>query len=205
LPRPRARNWLLPAVVLIVLAILVGGGGAYALAQYNSRSTTPPATAHGTPVSQTPGIPAKFHAYTNTTIGVRFNMPDGWITKDDIVQAGAHALQATSTDDTAAIVVGSFPSGGNEVGAANGALAGTSDSGTVDNKVGPTHVTFAGASWVREAGDITRSGTRLHIVVLVATHGKSMYLLSFLATTSSFAAADTRYFQVVTRSFQFLS
>jgi hypothetical protein len=58
---------------------------------------------------------------------------------------------------------------------------------------------------VREAGDVTRSGTHLHMVVLVATHGKSMYLLSFVATPSNFAAADTRYFQVVTRSFQFLS
>ena len=67
------------------------------------------------------------------------------------------------------------------------------------------HMTFASANWVRVAGDITVTGTRLHLAVLAVTHGEHMYVIEFGTAPSSFAAADARYFQVVTRSFQFLS
>ena len=88
--------------------------------------------------------------------------------------------------------------------AANRVLAGQSSSGNVDNKEGPTHVTVSGATWVRVAGDVMTAGARLHEVVLVANHSNNMYFVDLAAATSNFAAADARYFQVVTRSFQFL-
>ena len=94
-PRPRSFNWFVPVVVLMVFAILVAAGGAYALARCVPATTNLPATAQGA-ASRTPGIPAGFHAYTNATIGVRFNMPDGWTTKDDAAlgQVGHQLYQA---------------------------------------------------------------------------------------------------------------
>jgi len=204
MPRPRSFNWFVPVVVLMVFAILVAAGGAYALARYGPATTNPPATAQGT-ASQTPGIPAGFHAYTNTTIGVRFNMPDGWTTKDDAAQASGHGMHAVSPDNMAVLSAASLTGGGGDVRMANLLLVAPSDSGAVDNKEGPMHVTFASANWVRVAGDITVTGTRLHLAVLAVTHGEHMYVIEFGTAPSSFAAADTRYFQVVTRSFQFLS
>jgi hypothetical protein len=115
-------------------------------------------------------------------------------------------VQATSPDSTAALGIESVPSGnGNEVGAANAALSGVADSGVVDNKQGPSYVTFGGATWVQESGDLTRSGMRVHMVVFVAIRGTHAYLLFFIATIGTFAADDGRYFHATTRSFQFLS
>ncbi len=202
--RSRSFNWLVPVVVLMVFAILVAAGGAYALARYGPATTNLPATAQGT-ASRTPSIPAGFHAYSNTSVGVQFDVPNGWTTNDYVVATVGHAMRAISADHTAALGVVSFPSEGSEVDAANRVLAGQSSSGNVDNKEGPTRVTVAGATWVRVAGDVTTAGARLHEVVLVATHGNNMYFVDLAAAASSFAAADARYFQVVTRSFQFLS
>lgn len=197
-PRRRSRNWLLPLMILLVL-ILVAGVGAYALKTYGPQSG-----GHGT-ASGTPSVPAGFHTDTNSAIGARFVVPDGWTTNDNLTVSGGHGMQATSPDGSAALIVGSLPEVGDLTGGANGALAGMSGSGSVANKEGPSNVTIAGTSWVREAGDITRSGVRLHAVVLLTTHGGHTYLLAFVATTSSFHDDDTRYFQITTQSFQFLS
>lgn len=202
--RPRSFNWFVPVVVLLVFAILVAAGGAYALARYGPAITNQPATAPGT-ASRTPNIPTGFHTYTNATIGMQFDMPDGWITKDQPVQAGAHETDAISPFGLPGLAVGSLPGGNREEDLANLLLTAPSDSKTVDNKEGPTYVVFAGANWVREAGDLTKTGTRLHVAVLAVTHGDHMYVIEFVATPSGFAAADARYFQVITRSFQFLS
>jgi hypothetical protein len=201
--RPRSFNWFVPVVVLMVFAILVAAGGAYALARYGPATTNQPATAQGA-ASRTPSIPSGFHAYTSVSVGVQFDVPDGWITKD-IVQAGAHEVQAFNPLGMPGLVVVTAPGGEREEDVANRVLAAPSDSKTVDNKEGPKYVVFAGANWVRVAGDITVTGMRLHGAVLAVTHGDHLYVLEFLATTSNFAAADARYFQVVTRSFQFLS
>jgi hypothetical protein len=88
---------------------------------------------------------------------------------------------------------------------ANVVLAAPAASQTVEHKEGPTYVVFAGTNWVRMAGDITLTGTQLHTVVFAVTHADHIYVLYFLAAKSTFAAADAGYFQVVTRSFQFLS
>jgi hypothetical protein len=195
-PGRRSPGVLLPIMVLLVL-ILIVGVGAYAVANYGRGGHT---TASGTP-----GIPAGFHSYSSTNIGARFVVPDGWTTDDNIAIAGGHGMQATSSDGSIALAVASLPGTGNLTGGANGALAGMSSSGSVDHKEGPTNVTIAGASWVREAGDITRSGVRLHSVVFVATHGNRTFLVIFIATTSGFQNANSRYFQVTTQSFQFLT
>ena len=180
-------------------------GGAYALTRYGPATTNLPATTAQGTASRTPGIPAGFHAYTNTTLGVQFDMPDGWITKDEAAQAGVLGMEATSAGGLPGLAVASIPSVNREEELANALLTAPSDSKTVDHKEGPTYVVFAGANWVRMAGDITATGTRLHAVVLAVTHGDHMYVIYYLAPPSSFAAVDARYFQVVTRSFQFLS
>jgi hypothetical protein len=183
-------------MVMLVL-ILIVAVGAYAVANYGHGGH---ATANGTP-----GIPAGFHSYSSTTIGARFVVPDSWTTDGNIAVAGGHGMQATNSDGSAALVVDSLPGMGNLTGGANGALAGMSSSGSIAHKEGPTNVTIAGASWVREAGGITRSGVRLHGVVFVAAHGNRTFLIAFIATTSSFQNANSRYFQVTTQSFQFLT
>jgi hypothetical protein len=202
--RPRSFNWFVPVVVLMVFAILVAAGGAYALVRYGPATTNPPATAQGT-ASRTPSIPAGFHAYTSVSVGVQFYVPNGWTTKDDVTQAGVHDLQAVGPYGMPGLVVASATSGEREEDVANRVLVAPSDSKTVDKKEGPTYVVFAGANWVRVAGDITAAGMRLHAAALAATHGDHLYVIEFVATTSNFGAADARYFQVVTRSFQFLS
>jgi hypothetical protein len=205
-PSPRPRNWLGQVVVaLVVFAVLV----VFALIRFAPAATTQPTTAPATVASPAQGTPAAgFHAYTNTAVGVQFNVPDGWTTQNQTTSFGP-LVQATSPDGTAALGVGSIPipSGGNvnEVAAANGAMAGAADSGSVDNKEGPSQVPFGGATWVREAADLTRSGTRLHFVVYVATHGTRVYILDFAATIATFAATDARYFQPTIQSFRFLS
>jgi hypothetical protein len=202
--RPRSFNWFVPVVVLMVFAILVAAGGAYALARYGPATTNQPATAQGA-ASRTPSIPSGFHAYSNPALGVRFDMPDGWTTKDDVPQASGKGMYAVSPDGTNALSVASLTGGGGEIRVANLLLSATSDSGAVDNKEGPMHLMVAGVTWVRVAGDVTSSGKRLHIVVLAVTRGDHTIVLAFLATTSTFAAADARYFQATTQSFQFLS
>src|SRR5260221_13045924 len=96
------------------------------MARYGPATTNPPATAQGT-ASQTPGIPAGFHAYTNTTIGVRFNMPDGWTTKDDTAQASGHGMHAVSPDNMAALSTASLTGGGGDIRMANLLLVAPSD------------------------------------------------------------------------------
>ena len=196
-PRRRSRNWLLPILAVLVLALVVAAG-AYAYKTYG------PHSGGNVTTTTTPGIPAGFHAYSSTSIGARFVVPDGWTTQDNIAVAGGHEMQATSADGSAALVVGALPGTGDPAGGANGALVGMSSSGSVDHKEGPTNVTLAGTSWVREAGDITRSGVHLHGVVFVTTHGSHTYLMAFVATASSFSDDNTHYFQVTTQSFQFL-
>ncbi len=115
-------------------------------------------------------------------------------------------MQATSPDATALVAAVSFPGkGGNLVGAEDAVFIALSDSKTVDNKAGPTQVTFGSATWEQEAGDITHSQLRVHMVVLIVTHGFTTYVLAFLATTSSFTAVDTHVFQRTTQSFRFRS
>jgi hypothetical protein len=192
----------------VVFAILV----VFALIRFApaARTTTGssilPTTAQGTAATQPHGTPAAgLHVYTNTALGVRFDLPNSWSTEDQSTSYGP-GVQATSPDGTAAIGVESVPSGnGNEVAAANGALSGVADSGIVDNKEGPSYVTFGGTTWVQESGDLTRSGTRLHMVVLVAIHGSRAYLLFFIATLANFASDDAHFFHATTQSFQFLS
>jgi hypothetical protein len=106
--RPRSFNWFVPVVVLMVFAILVAAGGAYALARYGPATTNPPATAQGT-ASRTPNIPAGFHSYTNATIGVQFDVPDVWTIDDNIAESGGTGMQATSPDATALLAAVSFP------------------------------------------------------------------------------------------------
>jgi hypothetical protein len=209
-PSPRWHNWLLTAVgALVVFAILV----VFALIRFAPAATTVPTTAQGTApqgtaTSQAHGIPAGFHVYTNTTVSVQFDIPDSWTIQDQPTVDGPTA-QANSPDGAAVIAVAAapIPSSGNVnlAGGANGALAGVADSGIVNNKEGPTNVTFGGATWVREAGDLTRAGVPLHGVVFVATHGTRVYFLIFFATIATFAAADAHYFQTTIYSFQFLS
>lgn len=198
-PEPRrSRNWLVPILSVLVL-VLVVAAGAFAYKTYG-----PQGKGHAT-ASGTPGIPAGFHTYSSTTIGARFVVPDGWTTQDNMAVSGGHGMQATSADGNAALVVGALPGMGNLTGGANGALAGMSSTGSVDHKEGPTNVTLAGTSWVREAGDITRSGVKLHGVVFITTHGNHTYLMAFIAIASGFQDANTHYFQVTTQSFQFLT
>jgi hypothetical protein len=57
---------------------------------------------------------------------------------------------------------------------------------------------------VQESADITRDGQTLHMVILVTNHGGASYAFGYFAYKSSFASANTRYFQPAQASFTFI-
>jgi hypothetical protein len=195
---------LLP-VVVVLLVLLVGGGSAYVL--MHGKAPSPPATVHGTATSATtgtPGAPAGFRRYTDSGAHVQFVMPNDWTTTGSV--GGSSGLILVSPDETSYFLVGRLPLVGDNVGAASGALTGAAgSSGTVANKVGPTQVSLAGTTWIEESADVTRDGLTVHMVVLVTTHSGATYLLGYYAPSSSYAEANTRYFQPIVHSFTFLA
>lgn len=212
---PRSRYSLVEIVMLVVIAIIIGAGGVWALTRYGPLATTQPTRAPGTAATGTAASlaqgtpPAGFHSYTNTTLGVQFDVPEGWTTQDKPTSLDP-GVQVTSPSDMALILVGAIaiPNGQHvdEVAAANGAMAGAVTSGTVENKEGPTQVPFAGVTWVREAEDITHASTEsVHMVVFVATHSTRLYLFVFFTPAATFAADNTDYFKTTTQSFRFLT
>lgn len=204
-PAPRhRRNWLLP-VVLVVVLLIVAGTGAYALMRNKPGSTSTPPTAQSTAgATGTTGIPQGFRAYSDSVSHIRFAIPDGWTTTGSPSSSDAAAgLTVVNPDQTNELLVKELGFTGNNVGAANGALSGAAGSGSVKNKQGPTNVQVAGETWVQESGDVTSNGVTVHLVVLVTTHGKSTYLIGFIAEASSFSSANTKYFQPILNSFTF--
>ena len=85
-------------------------------------------------------------------------------------------------------------------------LAGQPDH--ITNPLGPQMVTLAGSTWTEESADVvpqqSSTGHTLRVVVLAATHGDQLYLLTYSAPVVSFAATDARAFQPMLASFSFL-
>lgn len=195
----RSAAWLLP-LVLVVLAILVVGGGVYAMTRTQPKASTS-ATAQLPTGTAAQGVPAGFKLYSDDSAHAQLALPQEWTTKGTI--SGSQGLLAISQEQNSFLLAKSYPFVGDKVGAANGAISGGAGSGTVANKTGPTNVDLAGETWVQEAADITRDGVELHIVVLVTTHGDQTYLLGYYSTPQAFDAANTAYFQPAVQSFAF--
>jgi hypothetical protein len=193
------------------MLLLAAGGSAYVLAHGRSflnptaAQTTPTATAATT---STPGIPAGFHTYTYTDAQVQLIMPQDWTTTSSNLGgsvSGSTGVILVSPDETDYFLVAKVPIVGDNVAAASGFFVGAAgSSGTVANKVGPTNVSLAGETWVLESADVTRNGVTIHMVVLVTTHGGATYLLAYYAPPSSFASANTTYFQPMVHSLTFV-
>jgi hypothetical protein len=202
---PQRRNWLLPiTLVVICVLVAVSAVGAYELT-HRARPTTTgvqntPTLATGT-ATGTPRIPAGFKAYADDTAHVRFAIPNDWTTTGSV--SGSTGLEVVSADQNSYILVKQYNFVGDNTGAANGALAGAAGTGSVTNKVGPSNVSLAGATWVQESADITRDGVTIHMVVLVTTHDQATYLLGYFALSSSFSGSNHNYFQPTVQSFTF--
>lgn len=199
-PAPRrSGNWLLP-LVIVVLAILVVGGGVYTATHIPSKN--PPSTTQGTATTVAPGsVPPGFKQHTDDASHTEIALPQDWTTSGTVTSSSG--FEALSPDHNSVILLGSLDAVGSLEGGANGAIAGPADGGNVTNKVGPTNVSLAGETWVQEAGDITRQGTPLRMMVLVGSHGDKTYFLALISTRDAFESANTQYFQPATQSFKF--
>jgi hypothetical protein len=189
--------------VLLVVAVLLAGGGAYMLTHTHRAPVSASAKPTATPVAT--AIPMR--TITDTSANVRFNIPMDWSTTGSV--GVGNGFVAESTDHNSAIVVAAFtiPSGAtfDKAGGAKGAIAGAANYGSVTYEQGPTNVSLAGETWAQVTGSFSRDGVQYREVALVTTHGGKMVLLSLLAQVDSFDAANARDFQPLVQSFAFLS
>jgi hypothetical protein len=62
-------------------------------------------------------------------------------------------------------------------------------------------VRFARETWVEESGGAVINGSNIHMIAPVPTHANACHLICFFALSSSFSAANTRYFQPMHNGF----
>lgn len=217
---PKRRRWpIVVGVIAAVLLVLCVGGGALAYANLRSFvgtvsvgvSQTETAQAALTPqatptleATPTPVIPANYTLYTDSSAGYSVAYPDSWtkhVSKSDVV--------FDDNNEPADMLVGWIDANfsQSEIKSTETqffkSVAGSG--GTYHNVHGPTTVTLAGESWTKESADISVSGQSVHAIVMMANHGSNSYIISYLATKSSFASLDARYFQPMTQTFSFLN
>jgi hypothetical protein len=207
-------------VIIGVLLVLCVGGGAFAYANLRSfvgtvsvgvSQTETASAATATPVATatpeataTPVIPANYTLYTDSSAGYSVAYPNSWtkhVSKSDVV--------FDDNNEPADMLVGWVDANisQSEIKSTETqffkSVAGSG--GTYHNVHGPITVTLAGESWTQESADITVSGQTVHAIVLMANHGSNSYLISYLATKSSFASLNARYFQPMVQTFSFLN
>ncbi|HEU0027933.1 MAG TPA: PsbP-related protein [Ktedonobacterales bacterium] len=218
---PKRRRWpVVVGVIAAVLLVLCVGGGAFAYARLNSfvgtvsvsvsqtataqaAALTPQATAT-LEAAPTPIVPANYTLYTDSSDGFSVAYPNSWakhINKSDVV--------FIDNNEPADMVIGAVDANvsQSEIKAVETQFfkSAAGSGGTYHNVHGPVTVTLAGESWTQESADISASGQTVHAVVLMANHGSRSYVIGYLATKSSFASLDTRYFQPILQTFSFVS
>lgn len=201
-PAPRrshALAWTIGSVAIALVVILAVVGGVLAVKRLG------PQIAHQATATAT--VPANFTAYTDTHGLYRLNVPVGWstTTESDVIVFGSPSHDAAFEVTSVNITMSADEMSATEQGFFKGADSGAGGNGTYSNLQGPTTVTIAGATWTREAADLTvKDGATFHAVVLIANHGSGALLVAYLAPSEHFASADSSAFQPMLNSFQFL-
>lgn len=206
-PEPE-RGWVAPLIIVLIIVIVMGSGGAvYALTRGTSSATSPgapAATATNLPtVTPTPlRLPAGFVTYTDPAGNFRIFAPDGWQT-----QPSAPFVDFSSQADLAELSAGYEPSTSGpldvELDAALSDIVST-DGGTLVNRQSPTKATLGGEDGTEVAGDWRKNGYSFHIVLIGATHKDGIGLVAYLAPQNAFTGIDDRFFHTMIESFTFL-
>jgi hypothetical protein len=200
-PKKKSRAGLIIGIVVVLLIIIIGGIVAVALlgGKKNSGPTsnaTATVAATATPVATaTPSIPAGFQQFTSPDNTFSIVYPSDW-TKD------------SSSEGTGAQFVGTA---GQIFIVTNGG-AGQGDPATNDAAFcgalggppsAPKQVTISGQQWTQEECD-NSSGTQ-HAAVDSVSYKGNLYLIAYASPKATYASDNTKYYQPMEQSFQFLS
>ncbi|HEV2238846.1 MAG TPA: hypothetical protein VGR57_19460 [Ktedonobacterales bacterium] len=200
---PRSKAGMAALGVLLVVAVLVAAGGAYALTHVHRPSAgvvAPPAVSVTTDTSS-------LRTVSDATDHIQFGVPQGWTTSGTASTEGG--FQCTSPEQAAVMQVAMVPI---PLGASNdlvplvkGWFEGVSSHTTVTDQQGPTNVTLAGSTWTQEIGSFTRATISFRGIALVTARGGNFYLLAMAAPVGEFESINTKDFQPFEQSFTFLS
>jgi hypothetical protein len=199
---PRSKGGMIALGVLLVVALLLAGGGAYVLTHTHHAPVSAVAQPTATPAAT--AIPMR--TITDDTAKIKFNIPQEWVSRGSAT--ATDGFQAGSPDHKNAIGVfaTSINSGGslNQAGLAKSALAGGANYTPVTDDQGPATVTMGGESWARAGGTFTRDNIQAHGVVLVTVRNNTMYLFVLIAEVETYDAVSATVLPAFEQSFTFL-
>ena len=180
----RRKSKIRLVVVLVMLLVLLGGGLIYWLVAYQPFSV--------------PAVTSTSLSYSNTSLGVALQYPQGWTNRLDATHQTVSFFDASHVDQLTISVT-----------ASNGASAATYASKeaaqlglTAQKNLSP--VTFAGTTWQRVQGTLMVSGASDTETVLVAQRGNRLYTIAQIAPAATYADADSLFFSIFRANFHFL-
>ncbi len=221
-PPQRKKTPVVLIAVLVALAVVVVAGVLFAtlaLARTGglgsaSATAVPTATAIPTatpsPTASIANIPSGFTVYREPAGLYQIAYSADWTKTESSQQGVSTAIFTDSSQRSTGLEITPVAVQVPQSGLANlddsfiTGFANGPANGTITNKQGPSNVTLAGETFVRESADVRVSGATVHLVVLAGVHGATTYNIAYFAAAGDFSGADAHFFQPMLQSLTFL-
>jgi hypothetical protein len=213
-PSGRGRIAIANLIIVALILALVVASAAMLLTSHRSPgapvayATHTPAPAATPTITPTPAptVPAGFRAFQDPAGNYQFDVPENWISISQLpvmFAAPDHSAIFAIASDNKTYTGQEIADNENAFFASMSQSAG--GSGSYWNVQGPAQIALAGETWTKESATVSIQGGSVQAVVLMANHGANAFLIGYYATPSSFSGNDTRTFQPMLATFEFLT